>query len=312
MPFDFNSFVGTPFNSFRDSRFNARGQGSLFLAAGFSGPGTGGGITFPSGIIGDSLRFFAGDNFPGALPDFRWGMFTVGDVDDQWGRRSFTIRYWWRFGSNVHYPDVMPFNVFRTAFTSTFFIQNNANQRALDIPNVPVPGATIAHIPTIRFGVFTGAGYETIEHHFFQSPNTSGGSTVGLPTGGVYGPLIEMAEDTWHRTIAWYDEDTLEIGLQLDNLTPETATLTAPIPAGATQGLQAGELTDFSVFDLTFDEYALWHDYVWTSAERLADWNSGTGTGWPDVLSAVSQSPMAYWRFEDPEDNFPEGILSQV
>lgn len=310
IPFDFNSFDDSRFNSFRDSRLNARGRNLLLLGAGFSGPGTGGGITFPAGIIGDSIRFFAGDNFPGPLPDFRWALFMVGEPEERWGSRSFTIRYWWRSGSNAHYPFAgAVFGQFRTGFTGTFFIQNNRNIRAVD---APVGGATIVEIPTVRFGVFTGAGFEIIQHHFFQSPITSGGSTVGLPTGGVVGPLIEMSEDTWHRTIVWYDSDTLEIGLQLDDLTPETATLTAPIPAVATQGLVAGELVPFNVFDFAFDEYALWHDYVWTGAERTADWNAGAGTGWPGVLSAISQEPMAYWRFEDPEDNEPEGIASLI
>jgi len=235
-----------------------------------------------------------------------------GEPDEGWGRKSFTIRYWWMAGSAVNVGSALTFGEsllgqFRTAYTSTFFIQPNTNTRAID---APVGLATIGVIPTIRFGVWTGASFEEVSHHFFQSPETSGGSTVGLPTGGIVGPLIEMTEDTWHRTIVWYDENTLEIGIQLDDFAPDTTTLTGPIPAGATQGLQASSDGTLNNWDYGFDEFGLWHDYVWTAGERAADWNAGAGTGWPGVLSAVSKQPMAYWRFEDPEDIESEGIAS--
>jgi hypothetical protein len=317
MPFDFNSFDSAG-NAFRDSGFNARGRNALFLhpfygdsAGDISGfPDIVEAINFPAGISGDSIQFYAfSPSFP--LPSFRWGMQMGGDPDEGWGRKSFTIRYWWRAGRE---PDALALGSsihgqFRTAYDSTYFVQPNMNSRAVA---APVGLATIVDIPTIRFGVWTGAAFEEVSFHFFQSPETRGGSTIGLPTGGIVGPLIEMTEDTWHRTIVWYDEDTLEIGLQLDNLTPVTATLTAPIPAGSTQGLQVGENTPWNNFDYGFDEYGLWHDYVWTGAERAADWNAGAGIGWPGVLGAISRQPMAYFRFEDPDDLLPEGVASMI
>jgi hypothetical protein len=294
---DFNAFAGPSFNSFRDSGFDARGRRELFLQVASDHP-----ITFPSGIIGDSVRFFA------ASGTLRWRMVMAGEPEDGWGRKSFTIRYWWRAGSGGVDPTIIPF-FFRTAFDSMFYIQPNLNERLLDIP---VGLFTSIYIPTVRFGVWTGAAYETVEHRFFQSPILATRPT-GVPPGGIAGPLIEMSEDTWHRTIAWYDEDSLEIGLQLDDLPPETAALSGPIPTGPTQGLFAGETSPVGApFNYGFDEYALWHDYVWTAPERAADWNSGAGTGWPDVLNAVSREPMAYWRIEDPADFTPSGFASMV
>jgi hypothetical protein len=76
--------------------------------------------------------------------------------------------------------------------------------------------------------------------------------------------------------------------------------------------LLVGEFTPDNNFDYGFDEIGLWHNYVWTAGERLADWNSGAGTSWPDVLSTISRQPMAYFRFEDPDDLLPEGIASMI
>src|SRR5204862_8199140 len=86
-------------------------------------------------------------------------------------------------------------------------------------------GTQIVIIPTLRFSVFDGATVlGTAEYQFSQSPNAAGGPS-GNPPGGVVGPLIEMAEGVWRRTIAWYDIAALEIGLQLDDLPPVTAEL---------------------------------------------------------------------------------------
>ncbi len=275
-------------------------RGGLFLQAGQSG----GAINFPAGIIDDGLRFQALGN-----SSFRFNLLMAGGPSSNWGRRSFTIRHWWRAASFPSLPT--GYNSYladwRIAFSaSTFSLQHTRNQRLTGV------GIQFVDIPTLKFRVYDGATVLGLaEYQFTQSPN-AGSTFASYPPGGIVGPLIEMSEDTWHRTIAWYDEDALEIGLQLDNLTPEIVALSGPIPAGATQGLLGGETTPVSIphFDYTIDEYGLWHNYVWTSAERLADWNSGAGTGWPDVLTAVSRRPMAYWRFEEPEDYAAEGVVS--
>jgi len=168
-----------------------------------------------------------------------------------------------------------------------------------------------------RAGVFfRGALAAHLSPHFAPPPR---GLRVGVYTAlgfeGVSTGAFTLAdEDVWNRTVVWYDAATLEIGLQFNNDAPITAVLSGPIPAGSTQGLEFGEpsLPPVGDYDLSFDEIALWHNYVVTSGERDADWNSGAGTGWPDILSAVSKRPMAYWRFEEPEDYKPEGVESMV
>ncbi len=305
---DFNAFDSTS-NAFRDSGFNARGRNRLTFGAGVSG----GAANFPAG---DSLQFYAfAPTFP--LPSFRWNGAMFGEADEGWGRKSFTIRYWWKAGHQSPAPAQIGSSIqgpFRTGYFATFFVQPNIDVLSTGVFDVPSGLWLNTHVPTIRFGVWTGAAFEIVRHHFTQSPETSGtGVNPGPgPYGGTIGPLIEMTEDAWHRTIVWYDRAALEIGIQLDDYTPDTLTISAPIPAGATQGLLVGENEVWNNFDYGFDEYGLWNDYVWTSGERAADWNAGAGAGWPGVLSAVSRQPMAYWRFENPEDITPEGIASMV
>lgn len=303
---DFNAFDSTG-NAFRDSGYNARGRNALFFGAAQSG----GAINFPAGIIGDSLQFYAySPTFP--FPTFAWNGGMIGEPDEGWGRRSFTIRHWWRAGDTstliAPYGSAIWGDFFIGAW-DTYQIRIRSEEIALAVPVGPI---TKIVVPKLEFRVVGASTLGVATYHFTQSPNTAGGA-IAAGTGTI-GPLIEMAEDTWHRTIAWYDADALEIGLQLDDLAPVTAALSGPIPPGPDQSLQVRDSlgTPVNNWDLSFDEYGLWHDYVWTSGERLADWNAGAGIGWPDVLTTISKRPMAYWRFEDPDDNEPEGIASLI
>src|SRR5947207_7496125 len=199
MASDYNAPASSRFNAGIASSYNARRRRvELFFGAAQSG----GAINFPAGIIGDSLQFYAfSPTFP--MPSFRWNGGLIGEPDDGWGRSSFTIRYWWKAGSWADVGSSSPLGEsikgqFRTGYFDTFFIQPNLNTRKIDFP---VGGATIVYIPTIRFGVWTGAVFEEVSLHFFQSPETSGGSTVGLPTGGIVRPLIEMTEDSRQRQV---------------------------------------------------------------------------------------------------------------
>jgi hypothetical protein len=259
---DFNSFGSSASGAFRDSGFDARGRNALFLSVGQSG-----GVTnFPAGIIGDCLQLYAySPTIP--LPDFLWFGGTVGDLDEGWGRKSFTIRYWWKQGSVGG-----PGGGERIFFSSLGFSGLQAKPEGL------------------RFFVWTGAAYE-----------------FALWTDS-------FTLDAWHRTIVWYDADALEIGIQVDDGAPVTTAISGPIPGGATETLRLGEgsLPPVNAFDYSLDEFSIWHDYVLTSGERSADWNAGAATGWPDVLGAVSKRPMAYFRFEEPEDYFTEGVASMV
>ena len=293
---DFNAFDSSG-NAFRDSLYNARGRNALFLGAAIS-QGT---ITFPAGIIGDSIRFLSDAPAPGPIyPDTTWNMAMLGEPDDGWGSESFTIRLWWQGGG-----------LFKSVFGSTF---------AITTFNIPRYTGTIVaglyqlvNVPSLRFKVNNAISLGQVQYNdFFQSPNTS---VTGVPPGttdGIVGPVVEMSVDTWHRIVVWYDKDTLEIGLQLDDLAAQTGAASGAINHVASAGFQSGDFTPENIVDNSFDEIGLWHNYVWTSGERAADWNAGAGTGWPDVLSTISKAPMGYWRFADPEDITPEGIASLV
>ncbi len=268
MAFDFNAFGSTARNAFRDSGFNARRRrAQLFLGASQSGGSAG----FVPGKIDDGFQFYAfAATFP--FPSFRWNLFMVGEPEEGWGRKSFTIREWFRSGTN----DASAITGALMAFSGTYLLRFHGEIGSTKLEwRVPFSGTALGSVDD--------------------------------------GPMV-LAPDTWHRAVVWYDKDALEIGLQLDDRTPLTDSLSAAIPDGSTQGFASDNnhsLPPVGNTDISFDEIGLWHDYVWTDAERDADWNGGAGTGWPDVLSTISRPPMAYWRLET-EDATASGIKSMV
>ncbi len=266
---DSNAFASSG-NAFLDSRFNARGRREIFLGASQSGGSAG----FVTGKIDDGFQFYAfAAMFP--LPSFRWNLFMVGEPETGWGRKSFTIRQWFRPGS----ADSSTLSALM-GYSETFLLRFQGGGPHFDIP-------------VLQWRVpFSNPALGTVED----------------------GPLEDFELETWHRIVAWYDKEGLEIGLQLDDRAPVTDSISAAIPDGSTQGFAIDEnhsLPPVGNTDISFDEIGLWHDYVWTDAERAADWNGGAGIGWPDVLSTISRPPMAYWRLES-EDATASGIASMV
>jgi hypothetical protein len=270
---DFNAFF-SGFDAFTDSRFDARGRPTLSLHAfgadsfgGLVSPDVTEEINFPPGKIGNGMQFYANTtDLMFHPPQFRWGYGMGGTPAQGWGRKSFTIRQWWRYGS---LSATEGGQLFSALGSPTFAVQHKLNDP---------PGP---FYPTLRFQVFDGS-----------TPL----GTAEYPT-----PFFGMTLDVWHRTVAWYDREALEIGLQLDDLGPIVVPLSGPIPSGPSAGLSGRDAISAPVtlFDFSVDEFGLWHDYAWTAAERLADWNGGAGVGWPHIMGVISKPPMAYWRFED-------------
>lgn len=113
---------------------------------------------------------------------------------------------------------------------------------------------------------------------------------------------------TWFRIVAWYDKENDEIGLQVDNNAPVTAAAANP---GAITGSAFVHLSEwntsqpFTDYGSAYDELAIWPTRALTADERLTDWNSGAGLGWPDVDDTIPDLG-AYFRFDDGDQFEPD------
>lgn len=113
---------------------------------------------------------------------------------------------------------------------------------------------------------------------------------------------------TWFRALMWYDRDNDEIGIQIDDDTPETAAASDPGPLGpecyirmsVPGGVPAGS------YGHEYDELAIWSDRALTEDERDMDWNSGDGLGWPETRDTLP-GLGSYYRFDEEDlDSSPD------
>jgi hypothetical protein len=297
---DFNAFDSAG-NAFRDSGLNARGRAlfDLFLNQVPS---------YTDGILGgQAMNWLGPTENPQGLQIGYMGNASLrfGDQQDGFGRLSFTVRLWVkhfliesRYVYGVGDPD--------EDFLAPVWII------------LPIGGTELTfglQLETLyNYALFDGAlrvdSDNPVRSRFtFRALDTN--DPLLAPLGDVSSDQTNPLDLGWHRVIIWYDKPAAQIGIQIDNQTPATANLSAPIPAGLPQGIALGGLP-FSWADrnyadeviqpaLALDEVGVWHNYVWTEAEREADWNGGAGTG---MTGAVRKQPLAYWRFE-PGDEYP-------
>ncbi len=246
----------------------------------------------PSGIIGQAgISPFTSSFF--ALPCGFYGF--EGPVGSS---ESFTIRYWFRMfltgGGAAVIHDDPPDSV------SGFL----AFQLSAYAPATAFPAA-LTWLGTASYGV-TGDYYRGCFQ--FRISHETGTSNLLLVDRSP-GSITFLATDTWHRVVIWYDAVSLEAGLQVDDA------LTTTILPSPAKPLQDWTLWSWWGDDddvprhLKYDEIAFWRGYVLTEAERLTDWNSGAGNGWPASVIIAARRPMAYWRF-DPEDLDGRNFLS--
>lgn len=263
---------------------------------------------YVTGIIGEAVHGWINGSI-GAVPD----------CPDNWGRRSFTIRIWFNFGEilltpgGFHVQGGFRIPIFKSGFGPLLFdlIKDRIFLETGVIGDCDPGARQIVIANQLSFRLWNGNAIPTGLGQVVEQDTNSDDVACLLNeneagTGGVVGDPTVITGDTWHRVVCWYDADTLEFGMQLDNRTPVTSTALGPIPTSGSQTNFMFHLDALggNPFDVAYDETGLWHDYVWTEAERLADWADGAGTGWPDVLSIISKRPFAYFRFE-PEDEYP-------
>lgn len=266
---------------------------------------------YVTGIIGQAVHGWI-DNSIGIIPD----------CEDNWGRRSFTIRMWFKFGAvggPIYAVGGFQIPIFDSGIFGPSFVFDL--KKSGDVLETGVAGVCgvgnqyVIRAETLTFRVSDGLGALLGS---VTEADTSTSCLLGPgPEFGDLGDFGEQPEfltpDVWHRVVCWYDKDTLEVGMQLDDRTPVTTTATSAIPRGHGFGFEFNMVEVLpGPFDIAYDETGLWHDYVWTEDERDADWNGGDGLGWPDpdnpeepnILNSISKRPFAYFRFE-PEDERP-------
>lgn len=95
--------------------------------------------------------------------------------------------------------------------------------------------------------------------------------------------ITAIPSDTdWHRLIVTLNVVTRKITVQLDNGVVEQQS--AILPAWTWRGddiLWIGTLTGTPARTSYLDEIGYWRDYIFTTADRLCDWNSGAGVTFP-------------------------------
>jgi len=225
-----------------------------------------GGNSGVPGKFGEGFSFSAVSDF-GAIG---------GTPGPDFGKRSFTVRAWFNPSSTVGFLD---FQYFCFLYNPITFA--NGFSLFLNLEVVEIAG---------------------IQHQFrvYQWSHSSGGvASDSFFDAGETEPVFPTPGQ-WHRVVLWYDAAALELGMQVDDRPPVTAAT-----GGATERMQfnmGGTGFGPRGFAGSFDDIGIWHNYVWTEADRLADWNAGAGVTWPDILRR--DKVIAYFTFEPPEGQF--------
>lgn len=145
----------------------------------------------------------------------------------------------------------------------------------------------------------------------------SGGSEVGS---AVYAGSA-LAHDTWHLCIAHYNKATGEIGIQIDNGTIYTDTVSGTPYEGAYAYLNIG--TDYGwVYqgDGRYDEVAWFSGIVLGTDDRNALWNYGNGASYdeahgnaaPTWVPTDAAAIVNWWDFTDPSSMFTDDGTTPV